>query len=186
MNSQALNTTGETLFCLYDNQALLAMDSKVASGYIVLMGGYPKTPKKKRKKKNKKNEESEENEEAVPKLDRGAINLAFMALTDGNVVDACFGVKTHSAAGTAGSRAAKMAADAKELLNEAVRSSGAVREIAVTAYGKAFQIVLQYNQDIKHLNFITRCYRWKPIHQEAEESLFQAFRALNEAIDAAH
>jgi hypothetical protein len=191
MNSQALSATTATNFRLYDSQELLGMDSKVASGYIILMGGYPsQASKKSRKKKNRSDEgEGTENDEAeAPKLDRGAINLAFLALTEGNVIDACFGVKTYVSAAEAGrrtDRAAKTANDAKAMLNEAVRSSDAVREIAVTAYGKAFQVVLQYNQNIKSLNFITRCFRWKPMHQMAEESLFDAFRSLNEAIASA-
>ena len=181
MNSQAL-TTNASIFQLYDSQVLLNMDTKVASGYVILLGGYPTSNNQKAKKTR-----SEDEAEAL-KLDRGAINLAFMALIEGNVIDACFGVITYvsaSEAARSSDRAAKIASDAKTMLSEAVRSSDAVREIAVAAYGKAFQIVLQYNQDIKSLNFITRCFRWKPIRSRAEESLFQAFRPLNEVIEAA-
>ena len=195
--SQALQrlSTRDTLFRLYDPQELLNMDSKVASGYVVLMGGYPtammnNSNKKKQKKKGRQSRDESDggDDAAVPKLDRGAVNLAFLALTDGNVIDACFGVKAHMSAEAATRRtnqAAKLANDAKTLLNEALRSSDAVREIAVTAYGKAFQVVIQYNEDMKGLNFITRCYRWKPINRKAEEALYQAFKPLNEAIDAA-
>jgi len=167
------------------------MDSKVASGYVVLMGGYPtvdNTKTKSSKKRGNKDDADADEAEAPPKLDRGAVNLAFMALTDGNVVDACFGIKAHISADAANRRvnqAAKMSNDAKSLMNEAVRSSTAVREVAVRAYGKAFQIVIQYNDDCKHLNFITRCYRQKPIRQKAENALYEAFKPLNEAIDAA-
>lgn len=196
--SMASLATRDRLFRLYDPQELLAMESKVASGYVVLMGGYPTVANTKTKppmKKSGKNDTTaadaaaeEESAEAQPKLDRGAVNLAFMALTDGNVVDACFGIKAHVSADAATRRvnqAAKMSNDAKNLLNEAVRSSAAVREVAVRAYGKAFQIVIQYNDDCKHLNFITRCYRQKPIRQKAENALYEAFKPLNEAIDAA-
>jgi hypothetical protein len=71
------------------------------------------------------------------------------------------------------------------MLNEAVRSSEGVRLIAVEAYGKAFQIVVDYNEEVEGLNFFTRCFKSKSIHQKAESSLRDAFRPLMEAIHAA-
>ena len=154
-------------FPLYDPQELLSMDSKVASGYLVLMGGYAATAG------------------GAPKLDSGALNLAFMALIEGNVIEACFGIKSHAGAGASSERGMKIAKDAKSLINDAVQSSQAVKEIAVTAYGKAFQGVIDYNSDKKQLNFITRCWKSKPIRLKAESSLHEAFKPLNEAIAAA-
>lgn len=149
---------------LYDPQELLNMEFKIASGYVMLLGG-----------------------ESRDRLDQEALNLAFLALVEGNVVEACFGAKSHigSNANTPRSdRASKYANDAKKLLNEAVRSSDAVRRVAVKSYNAAFQVVRQYNKETKKLNFITRCYKWKPLRQRAEASLTSAFSPLNEAIAA--
>ena len=160
------------------------MESKVASGYVVLMGAYPSSDKN----KNKNKEESKEENEKAAKLDRGAINLAFLALTEGNVIDACFGVKAHVGASNSNprhDRAMKVANDAKSMLNEAVRSSDGVKAIAVEAYGNAFHIIMSYNEDVSALNCFTRCFKWKSIHDRAEESLRAAFRPLVEAIHAA-
>lgn len=140
------------------------MDSKVAGGYIVLMGGYATAG-------------------GSPKLDSGALNLAFMALIEGNVIESCFGIKSH--AGASSERGIKIVKDAKSRISDAVQSSQAVKEIAVTAYGKAFQRVIDYNSDKKRLNFFTRCWKAKPIRLKAESALHEAFKPLNEAIAAA-
>lgn len=162
--NQPLNNADDTaLFRLYDPSCMLQMESKVASGYLVLMGGIDK--------------------DKPQELDRGQTNLGFMALTEGNVIDACFGVKPQAGAKT--SRGAKTAEEAKSMLNEAVRSSDAVRGIAVKAYGKAFGVVIQYNDDIKNLNCFTRCFKMKSINRKAEQALREAFKPLNEAIEAA-
>ena len=141
------------------------MESNVANGYIVILGG-----------------EAAQNNHS--KLDPGALNLAFMALVEGNVVEACFGAKTHNVASARTDRASKYANDVKKLLNEAVVSSDAVREIAVKAYGQAFRVVIQYNEDNKKLNFFTRCFKSKPLRQKADASLARAFQPLNEVLAA--
>ena len=193
MNS-ALQQSSDHHFQLYDSQELLCMDSKVASGYLVLMGGYA----------NNNNNNTTTNSGSggvgdgggapppVVPLDPGALNLAFMALIEGNVIEACLGVKSHGGAGggmagtsSSSERGMKLAKDAKTMISEAVQSSQSVQQIAVTAYGTAFQIVINYHKDRKKLNFITRCFKSKPIRRKAETALYETFQPLNEAIAAA-
>lgn len=171
MNSSLQPSTRDQIYQLYDPQELLGMDSNVASGYIILMGGYADT----------------NNNANNKKLDAGALNLAFAALIEGNVVEACFGVKTHTtnSQSSPSNRGAKIATDAKRMISAAVHSSDAVKEIAVSAYGQAFQVAIEYHQNTKRLNFLTRCFKWKPIHQKAETKLYEAFKPLDEAIAAA-
>jgi len=144
---------------LYDSQELLSMDSKVANGYIILMGGI----------------QSER--------DMQTQKLAFMALLEGNVIEACFGVNPHTSNPT--STSAKMVKDVKRVLGEAVDVSEAVQALAVNAYAKAFQVVVDYDADMKRLNFITRCFRSKKIHRKADHAFEMAFQPLQEAIAAA-
>ena len=165
MTSQALSPTSGTSFRLYDSHELLNMESKVASGYLIILGG-----------------DAAQNNQT--KLDPSALNLAFLALVEGNVVEACFGAKAHNAATPRTDRASQYANQAKQCLNDAVRSSDAIREITVKAYGQAFHVILQFNTDVKKLNFFTRCFRWKPLRQKAEADLVAAFEPLNEAIAA--
>jgi hypothetical protein len=188
MNSQALSTTTNTIFRPYDSQELLAMDRNVANGWIIFLGGCRSQGSKDARKKKKGGDNEGEGTENKKAEGPKSFDLAFLALTSGNVIDACFGVKTHVSAAEAdrrADRAARTANVVKTMLKEVDRSSEAVREIAVTAYIKAFQVVVQYDQDMKSLNFITRCFRWKPIRHRAEESLFEAFQPLNEAFEAA-
>ena len=199
MNS-ALQQSSDHQFQLYDSQELLCMDSKVASGYLVLMGGYANN--------NINNTTTNSGSGGVGDgggapppvvpLDPGALNLAFMALIEGNVIEACLGVKSHGGAGggkagtarstsssSSSERGMKLAKDAKTMISEAVQSSQSVQQIAVTAYGTAFQIVINYHKDRKKLNFITRCFKSKPIRRKAETALYETFKPLNEAIAAA-
>lgn len=185
MTEATLSRYGGPAFRLYDPELLLDLDPEIASGYIVLMGGYPARKKGRKSSSCGNSEESGLLETQSQKLDQGAINLAFLALTEGNVLDACFGSKGQVNADVAPtSRAGKHANEAKKMIDTAVRSSDSVREIAVKCYQQAFRVVLQYNEDSQALNFITRCYRWKHVRQHAENSLIETFRPLGEAIEA--
>ena len=115
MNSSLGPSTSDHVFQLYDPQELLSMDSKVASGYIVLMGGYSMAGSSNNNNNKKEKKSGGNNEAASTRLDKGALNLAFMALIEGNVVDACFGVKTYTGADSRNGRSergAKIANDA--------------------------------------------------------------------------
>jgi len=193
---------------LYDTDSTLHISKDVASGYLVLLtggtvssGGVGKGGKLKgiKRTKTKKccsrlrsssqhssgGDTSSTNNTRIPD---DAIALAFMSLTDGNVVDTLFGVQ-----GRGGIKRAKetskfayeAAREAKEALREASYSSEAVPRIAVEAYELCFEVVIDYHNRLDKLGFFSQCYQREVIRGEAEEGLEEAFAILREAVEAA-
>jgi hypothetical protein len=146
---------------LYDSESMLAINRSVANGFVVLLGGIEDAKKSKRKKV-------------------AETSLGFLALTQGNVLDACFGVVNPSRReDTPASRSTR---EGKEILDEAALVSDPIRGIAVEAYCEAFQVTINYKDKMGRLNCITRCFKSKKIRFKAEKSLRAAFVDLAEAI----
>ena len=163
-SKDALLPESPVLQKLYDQDSMLSMDRSVASGFVVLLGGAEATSKKEMTKK-------------------GDISLGFLALTQGNVLDACFGVVHPSR--REDTPATRSARAGKEMLDDAAATqsaSEAFQRIAVEAYCEAFQAVLDYKDDDARLNCITRCFRARKIRRKAEKALRAAFSGLAEAI----
>jgi hypothetical protein len=143
---------------LYDAEAMMSIKKTVAHGYIALLGGLDK---------------------------KSDLALSFMAITQGNVLDACFGVAENASVRrkeeTPATRSAKAA---KELLDEcaATTNSDEFEQLAVTAYCTAFKEVVAYNDKMGKLNCITRCFRSKKIRKKAENQLRVAFTELAKAV----
>lgn len=109
------------------------------------------------------------------------LSLAFIALTDGNVVDACFGV---GGCGRNGSTQAKnIIREAKNLLRNAGDSSESIKHLAVGAYGRSFDAVIEYRKNIAMKNRFGSCSKAKTIRKAAEENLSDAFVPLLEALE---
>mmetsp|Transcript_12469 Transcript_12469/g.26396 ORF Transcript_12469/g.26396 Transcript_12469/m.26396 type:complete len:177 (+) Transcript_12469:266-796(+) len=151
---------------LYDAECMLEIKGSVASGFIVLLNGAPPSPKTKKDKKKSKKKSEKEND---------AVTLAFMSLTSGNVVDACFGVVNPSRKDETPAR--RSAKEAKGLLDTA-DTTDSFRQIAVTAYCDAFKAVVTYNAEMDKLNCITKCFRSKKIRTQAAKNIENAFGAL--------
>lgn len=193
---------------LYDSDSTLHISKDVASGYLVLLTGGTMSPtvvgkggrlKGIKRSKTRKcchrlrsssqhssgGDTSSTNNTRIPD---DAIALAFMSLTDGNVVDALFGVQ-----GRGGIRRAKetskfayeAAREAKEALREASYSSEAIPRIAVEAYELCFEVIIDYHKRLDKVGFFSQCYQREIIRGEAEESLEEAFAILREAVEAA-
>lgn len=133
------------------------MKTSVATGYIVLLKGGSAESKA----------PGLENDENLP--------LAFMSLTSGNVVDACFGVENPSLKDDTPSR--RSAKIAKGLLSE-LDESDSFRKIAVGAYCEAFEAVMDHNKQMDRLNCFTRCFRSKKIRKGTEIKIKAAFASL--------
>jgi hypothetical protein len=158
---------------LYDGTCMLQVDAQMTHGFVVLLGGSS-PPKKEQAKGGKK------------KVDDNAINavmLGYLAITEGNVIDACFGIKSQADKGKKSS--VEQAKKVKRLISSAADSSDSVRGLAVETYRQAFQIVLEFHQEVAKLNFFTKCFNYSKIQHEAEISLKDAFAELQEAIAAA-
>eukprot|EP00339_Tiarina_fusa_P024618 CAMPEP_0117077922 /NCGR_PEP_ID=MMETSP0472-20121206/54930_1 /TAXON_ID=693140 ORGANISM="Tiarina fusus, Strain LIS" /NCGR_SAMPLE_ID=MMETSP0472 /ASSEMBLY_ACC=CAM_ASM_000603 /LENGTH=161 /DNA_ID=CAMNT_0004804431 /DNA_START=206 /DNA_END=691 /DNA_ORIENTATION=+ len=140
---------------LYDAESMMLIKGSVASGFIVLLGGGDKR-----------------------KGSTADLSLAFLALTQGNVLEACFGVANPSRReDTPASRAAR---DAKLMLDDCA-ATDAFRRGAVQAYCDAFQLVVIHQDQMGRLNCITRCFRAKKIRKKTERNLREAFMGLAKA-----
>jgi hypothetical protein len=153
---------------LYDIEALMGMKSSEASGFVILLNEGPSPPKNKSTKKNKSKKEE----------DDGSA-LAFMSLTSGNVIDACFGVVHPSRKDATPARSSAQAA--KRLLAEC-DTTEAFRKIAVKAYCKAFEAAIRHNEEMGKLNCITRCFRAGKIERQTEKDIHAAFVSLVKAV----
>lgn len=174
---------------LYDAESLLEIPRDVASGFLILLSGgnFNKKSTKKKQKKTVETTGGEKTSEGSTDIDESTLSLAFLALTDGNIVDACFGVQQRGrgrSRGDTSSRAYNASRAAKEAIAEASHSSDAVRRMAVEAYGNAFRSVVEYQSELHDMNFISWCFRYANVHKAAEKHLNESFERLNEAIAA--
>jgi hypothetical protein len=147
---------------LYDAGSMMEMNSSVAKGFVVLLSGGPP---------GTNNQESSDENEGLP--------LAFMSLTSGNVVEACFGVKNPSLRDDTPAR--HSAREAKGLIDES-DTTDSFRQIAVSAYCKGFETVIDYNEQMDKLNCFTKCFQAKKIRSETEAKIRAAFVPLVTAI----
>jgi hypothetical protein len=157
---------------LYDASCMLQVDAQMAHGFVVLLSGksFAKAPK----------EQSRSNKH---KVDDNTVMLGFLALTQGNVVDACFGITRVQDKKKKSS--IEQAKRVKNLIADAADSSDGIRYLAVEAYRQAFQEISDFHQQVSKLNFFTSCFRLAKIQHDTEMLLKAAFAQLQEAVAAA-
>ena len=150
---------------LYDADSMMLIPSSVASGFVVLLGG-----------------DRHNNPNPILNAD---LSLAFLSLTQGNVLDACFGVVNPSAVrrGPA-TPASQSAREGKAMLDECAQttSTESFQRAAVSAYCDAFQLVIIHCDQMNRLNCITRCFLSRRIRKKTERNLQEAFMGLAKAI----
>lgn len=159
---------------LYDAESMMQIKSSVANGFVVLLnngeGASPQSKngsnKKKKSPKKKKN-------------NNGDKSLAFMALTSGNVLDACFGAQPANR--NADVPARRKAQRAKDLI-DASATTDSFRELAVDTYCNAFKIVIAHDEQMGKLNWFTRCFKAGSIRNETERKLKETFSRLAKAV----
>ena len=178
-----LTTRKEQLHAkLYDVECMMAIKESVCNGYVVLLKGRPLSPanntnteshEKSKKKINNNNNNDDENDDSDA--------LAFLALTSGNVIDACFGVaNTRSTSSTPTSRSVN---DAKTLLEENCLKTDTFRRTAIAAYCDAFQVTIVHHEKIRKLNCLTRCFRSRKIQRQTGTNIKTAFIPLIMALE---
>lgn len=156
-SSELLLRENEVLKKLYDADAMMCIQKSVARGYIALLGGLDET---------------------------SDLSLSFMSLTQGNVLDACFGVVDASVRRREETPATRSSKAAKEMLDDsaATTNSDQFKQLAVTSYRSGFEEVVAHNEKMGKLNCITRCFRSKKIRRKTEKQLRVAFMELAKAV----
>jgi hypothetical protein len=153
---------------------MLNVDAQMGHGFVIILGGMTGiAPANKKKQSRGKNKIDDDN----------AVMLGYLALTEGNVIDACFGIKNQADKGKKSS--VEQAKRVKRLITNAADSSDSVRRLAVETYRKAFVHVLEFHKEVAKLNFFTKCFNYGKIQHDAEMSLKHDFAQLQEAVAAA-
>ena len=123
-----------------------------------------------------------------PLCPESAIQLAFIAIVDGNVIDATFGVNTvggNKRSKDTSSWAFNASRSAKNVLRDAAESSDSVAKLTVETFKRCFDIVLNYHDCNDDLGLITWCYKHHNLQKDAMDDLEEAFLPLSEAVEAA-
>ena len=162
MSKPLIENEGKAI-ALYDPSAMVDMDEKIARGYATLLGGGCGLPRPKT-------------------IEPSAVQVGFLALTDGTVVEACFGLSTSGK--SASSKGHAMVQKVKRLLDSTASSSESFRKLAVETYFDAFAVVVTTQAEVKKLNFITRCFFYSGIVKKAQSDLDAIFQPLAEALQA--
>lgn len=184
---------------LYSADSTIDISLDVADGFLILLSSgriSARTIRQEYRSGSVNNDEKTKNRAATNQagtkahsreLDPSAIQLCFAALTEGNVIEATFGVETTGGSKRSkytSERAYNAAKNAKNMISDAAMSSEAIRQIAVDTYCRCFEIIIMYNIDLQRIGFITWCLRHQKVREAAEKQLRDAFSQLDEAIAA--
>ena len=151
----------EKTYRFYDPDCTLQIPPSIISGYVVLLGGG----------NSMETAQESENEEST--------TLGFLALTEGNVIDACFGMCSIIGRSRA---ASKEVQSVKSLLADAADENDRVRSVAVHSYYTSFMILKLHQEKLSRLNWFARCFRYRGLCRDATADLSKAFEQLNELV----
>jgi len=187
---------------LYNADSTIDISQDVADGFLILLSagrmsartirqeyisGIGNNSKEKSKNRAATNNVATRSQSPEGMLDLSAIQLCFAALTQGNVIEATFGVETTGGVKRSkytSERAHNAAKNAKAAISDAAISSDAIQQMAVDTYCRCFEIIILYNIDLERIGFITWCFRHQKVRESAEKQLRDAFSQLDEAIAA--
>jgi hypothetical protein len=117
--------------------------------------------------------------------------IAWLALTDGNVIDCCFGIEANGGNrmiqdGKGSSPGSVLVKKVKAQLLSASESNPSLKILAVEAYCRCFQVVMEYHQEMEKLGplGVAFCYSHRAITDDAREKLKNAFIYLIGAMEA--
>ena len=153
-NNEPLMSSYQNAVQLYDAEALLDVSPEVSQGYLILLSSHTNDDR----------------------------TLSFASLTDGNVLDACFG--THSQRQDTTNPLWRHCRDAKAALSTAADSSPSFNKLAIETYIHAFTIVRNYHVAIHKMHCCIRCFRQAAKRSKAKQDLKDAFQTLIIAIVA--
>lgn len=187
---------------LYNADSCLEISRDVADGFLILLSGGLRSARvlqeQMSSKKNKKQagaaadstagESTAQSPSSVnEEEDDSMIAFAFAALTEGNAINATFGVES-----TGGMKRSKNTSEyafnaanqAKAALMDASLSSDSICELAVETYAKCFEIIVNVGISLDKIGYITYCIKHQKIRDEATKELQLVFAPLNEAVTA--
>ena len=104
--------------------------------------------------------------------------LAFSALTDGNILDACLGAQPLRRSG----ERYLLTREAKNALITTSESSESFPELAVATYKKSMEIVVNHHEKIQKIWICCRCFLSNQVRRRSKRNLKDAFKVLEEAI----
>jgi hypothetical protein len=117
--------------------------------------------------------------------------IAWLALTDGNVIDCCFGIEANGGTrmihdGKGSSPGSVLVKKVKAQLLSASESNPSLKILAVEAYCRCFKVVMEYHQEMEKLGplGVVFCYSHRAITDDAREKLKNAFIYLVGAMEA--
>lgn len=188
---------------LIDIDSALEIPRDVVDGYLILLSGGLNSAHAMRQQRKKKkvssapsttsinnNGNGESSSQSVASLsqeEQSAIEFAFAALTNGNAIDAMFGVKSmggiRRSKGTS-EQAYNAANSAKRAIMDASVVSDAARLLTVETYVKCCEILVKYHMDLEQTGFITYCMKYQKIREATEKQLMEIFRPLDELVAA--
>jgi len=110
--------------------------------------------------------------------------LGISAITEGNVIETTFGVETKG--GIQRSKhtskpAYEAAVSAKAAMSE-LSSDTTIRQLAVEAYSKCFEIVITYHVELTKIGLRNWCWKQQKVRDTAEKRLVEAFAPLHDAL----
>jgi hypothetical protein len=175
LDSKASTQVGRRTITFYDLDCLINIPMDVAKGYIVILaGGIPK--------QSAVNSEGRVIKRPASKDPAGNIGLGFLALTEGNVIDRCFGLSTVTASRT--SAGYKQVEKVKSSLIAAADENEDIRRLAVETFQGCFEILLQYRRRLMRLNWFSRCFRYRGQLVRLKFNLDRLFEELNDTLSA--
>jgi len=116
--------------------------------------------------------------------DNNSSHLGISAITEGNVIETTFGVETKG--GIQRSKhtskpAYQAAVSAKAAMSE-LSSDTILRQLAVEAYSKCFEIVITYHVELTKIGLRNWCWKQQKVRDTAEKRLVEAFAPLHDAL----
>mmetsp|Transcript_24921 Transcript_24921/g.30634 ORF Transcript_24921/g.30634 Transcript_24921/m.30634 type:complete len:253 (+) Transcript_24921:433-1191(+) len=200
-----------TIVMMYDAESVLEIPRDVADGYLILLSGglnsakVVASHKQQTNKINNNNtttttssgESTAQQTSSNPATDTqaqpqspeqlSALSLAFTALTDGNVIEAVFGVQSTGGIKRnkhTSQQAYNAARNAKQALMEAACTSESIRLVAVETYIKCFEIIVKYHLEMDSIGLWSWCVKHQKLREDATRNLNEAFRPLHEGVAA--
>ena len=181
---------------LVDLDSALDIPRDVADGYLILLSGGTNSAQtiRQQRKKNKvssvptstkKGDVTVRSFGTLTPAELSSMQLAFNSLTDGNAIDALFGVKSMGGirrSKSTSEKAYKSANEAKQALLEAAMASEANRLLAVETYIKCFEIIIKYHLDSEKVS--AWCGKKEQVRQLAAKQITAVFRPLDEGVAA--
>lgn len=166
-------------FVFYELDATLDIPRSTAEGYVILLAGGKVN--KLRTEGNSNNISNNISNNTIGESD-DEVTLAYAAITEGNVIDACFGINPLGGVKFGGSSyAVKSASKTKSIIRDTVLDASSevmVKKATINSYLKCFEIMIQYHDEISAHTFLSWCWRSKQIRKKTQKRLEDCFAGL--------